>query len=199
MTRLILLCALAGALTGCGASTATDAAVSAVPEGTPSAVPATSTPDPTVAPTATPSPSPTPSLEELARAYLVVADAFNATICEGNAVLTAAESDADYFEAAVTVFGAGVEHLADFRDGLMDIGLESRFGSELDAMVQAIEERRAAYAELAAAPTLDEAGAIFDAKVFPANERMNAAGKALRTTLELPPRPEDACEREVAG
>lgn len=198
MTRLILLCALVGALAGCGASSATDTAVSALPESTASATPASSTPDPTVEPTATPSPSPSASLEDLAGAYLVVADAFNATICEGNAILGAAETDAEYFEAAVTAFGAGVEHLADFRDGLMDIGLESRFGSELDAMVEAIEERRAAYAELAGASTLDEAGAIFDEKVFPANERMNAAGQAMRTALELPPRPEDACEREVA-
>ena len=195
MIRLILLCALVGALTGCGASSSTGAAVSSAP--TPSAAPTTSTPDPTVAPTATPSPSPSASLEDLARAYLVVADAFNATICEGNAILGAAETDAEYFEAAMTTFGAGVGHLAAFRDGLMDIGLESQFGSELDAIVEAIEERRAAYAELAAASTLDEAGAIFDERVFPANERMNAAGQAMRTALELPPRPEDACEREV--
>jgi len=196
MARFILLCALVGALTGCGASSSTDAAVSSVPEA-PSAAPTTSTPDPTVAPTATPSPSPSASLEDLARAYLIAADTFNATICEGNTILGAAGTDAEYFEAAVTAFGAGVEHLADFRDGLMDIGLESQFGSELDALLEGIEERRAAYAELAAASTLDEASAIFDEKVFPANERMNAAGQAMRTALELPPRPEDACEREV--
>lgn len=201
MFRAILATAVVITLCACGASATADPTGIAAPASVPPTVEATQSPSPTPTPTPTPtpSPSPTPSVGELGQAYLAAADAFNASVCEGNAILEegSAGSDAEYLVAAVEAFGMVGEAAGQLREELAEIGLESTFWPELEEMQAAVAQRQEAYEAVAAATSLDEASEIVEAMAVPATDRMTAASQALRSALGLPDAPADVCVREV--
>lgn len=198
MFRPIMACAVAGILCACGATT-DDPTEAATSPSIPSIVEATVSLSPTASPTPTPSPSPTPSVDELGQAYIVAADAFNASVCAGNAELEAAAAgtEAEYLAAAVDAFGDVAEAAAELGDALNEMGLESQFGPELAEMQAAVEQRHEAHEAVAGATSLDEAIELVDSLAVPASDRMRAASQALRSALGLAEAPDDVCVREV--
>ena len=186
MRRNLVMIGLVGLLAACSASplASTDVEETTAPTAT-----ATATPEPTEKPT--PTPEPTPDAAAFGAAYIAIVDTWVAAQCPSQAIIDAAPEDpAAWSEAMAITAPAIVAAAVDMR--ALDPPLAVR--DDLEALLQAMDERAAAAEAITTASSIEEVYAILDTTFATTAETIGQTGDAIRTELDLPPRDDAPCE-----
>lgn len=155
-------------------------------------------PAPTLEPTPTPTPKPTPTVEPtpdaaaFADLYQTLSADIAVELCQLSDTINADSGNPAVWQQGITGQGQAWATMA---DRLREADVPASVESDVDALIVGIAALVASSQAIAAAPAdMDVVFPLYESEfVTIQQEQLAPAADAIRTALELPPRPQDPC------